>query len=535
MEIESRRVDHLGIVAGMIRKVGMIKLIDDLLGVDDQNEVTPGEAVASMIMNGLGVSNRVLTLSPQFYETKALDILLRPGIKPEHLNRYKLGRVLEKVADYGVEKFFTTVALKSCVEEKVELRTFSSDVTSYALSGAYDEEVDLEEVYVKHGYSKDHRPDLKQIVQELAVSHDGGVPVMVSVWPGNTSDVEVLRERTKKLLKLFADSDQTPCMIGDSKLYNEENIRQLNKIKFVTRVPSTIKRETQIVDQAIAEDDWQSIDDKYGICEYNLNLYGVNQRWIVVKSQPAFQRAEKTLSKAVKKEFEGVQKKLFHLQAKRFGCESDAIKAVNEIEKKLKFHKISDFQVVKHARSKKRGRPLPEDTYLEYQVNAVAKENEKKMQHELEHRSCFVLATNLLPSEYSSKEILELYKKQDLVEKGFRFLKDPSFFASSLYLKNQKRLQGLLVIMTLAILIYSLAQRYIRQKLALLNLTIPNQIKQPTSRPTLRLIFQIIEGINYIKVKMNGVEQVYIDGLTEIRRYILKLFFIEVQQIYQLA
>jgi transposase len=63
-------------------------------------------------------------------------------------------------------------------------------------------------------------------------------------------------------------------------------------------------------------------------------------------------------------------------------------------------------------------------------------------------------------------------------------LKDPLFFVSSLFVKKPCRIQGLLMVMTLALLVYAVAQRRLRRALAHQNATIPNQINQPTSRPT---------------------------------------------------
>ena len=106
MDFLVKRLDHLGIVAGVANELGFIKMIDELLDADKQNEVTPGEAVQAMIINGLGYTNRPTTLTPQFFETKPLDILIRPDLKSEQLNRFKLGRVLDQIYEYGCENFF---------------------------------------------------------------------------------------------------------------------------------------------------------------------------------------------------------------------------------------------------------------------------------------------------------------------------------------------------------------------------------------------------------------------------------------------
>ena len=126
------------------------------------------------------------------------------------------------------------------------------------------------------------------------------------------------------------------------------------------------------------------------------------------------------------------------------------------------------------------------------------------------------------------------YKGQANVEGGFRFLKDPLFFVSSFFVKKPCRIQGLLMVMTLALLVYSVAQRRLRQELARQNETIPNQINQPTSRPTLRWVFQVLEGIERVRVRVEGKVRELITGLNAVKIKILRLFGEQVCQIYQL-
>ena len=90
------------------------------------------------------------------------------------------------------------------------------------------------------------------------------------------------------------------------------------------------------------------------------------------------------------------------------------------------------------------------------------------------------------------------------------------------------------MVMTLALLVYSVAQRRLRQALARQNETLPNQINQPTNRPTLRWVFQMLEGIE--RVRMQVADQVHemITGLTAVKIKILRLFGDQVCHAYQL-
>ena len=154
---------------------------------------------------------------------------------------------------------------------------------------------------------------------------------------------------------------------------------------------------------------------------------------------------------------------------------------------------------------------------------------------ELDQRSCFVLATNTSEQKLASADVIKEYKDQDCVEKGFAFMKAPSFFAEAFYIKSVARIQAMLVVMTLALLIYTVAQRRLRKWLSVNKKTIPHQIKKPTERPTLRWAFQIIEGINYVKVyAVSGQVQTVIQGLNDLKKLIISCFGEAVMKIYRI-
>jgi transposase len=90
----AERLDHLGIVAGVCREIGLATWLD---AQDEQTHerVGVGTATVAMILNGLGVSNRRLYLVPQFFATKAVERLLGPGITAEDRNDDCLGRTLD--------------------------------------------------------------------------------------------------------------------------------------------------------------------------------------------------------------------------------------------------------------------------------------------------------------------------------------------------------------------------------------------------------------------------------------------------------
>ena len=552
MDFKIKRIDHLGIIAGVMKDLDIVALTDSRLKNDKQADVTFGETLMAMILNGLGFANRVISLTPQFFSNKPLSLLIRPGIKKDQLNRHKIGRTLDRIASYGCETFFNEIALKICVAEKIDLRTRHNDTTTFSFEGAYDDQDEEAEIFITHGYSKAKRPDLKQIILEMCVSKDGGVPIIMKPWSGNTADNKIFKEHVKAMHKAACESNVGRILIADSKLYTKENINELGLSHFITRVPSTIKLGVEHVNIALKKDSWtkcptsknnkeQNLKDwdkkGYKFQSFDLKHYNTKMRWIVFHSQQAHNRAKKTLDKMVKKQEILLKKDLFHLKAQRYSCHDDARKAVDQTVKKYKYFFVEDVKINKVETYQTAGRPkktsLKQKAF--YQICTKINVNQDVFAHNLDHRSCFILATNIPKQDLTAANVLNEYKGQDCVEKGFAFMKAPSFFAEAFYIKSVKRIQALLVVMTLALLIYTVAQRRLRQWLAINKKTIPNQINKQIARPTLRWAFQLLEGIDYfINFAIAGPTQKIVTGITDLRRLILSAFGKTVMKIYDI-
>jgi transposase len=530
------RLDHLGVVASVIKDLGLIEMIDTRLGRHKEEEITTGEAVAGMILNGLGFSKRPLSLTPQFFNNKPLDLLFRPGVRSDLFNRFKLGRSLDAVYTYGCDLLFSEMALAVCTHEGIEQRFNHLDTTSFSLTGEYIPDSDEHAIAITHGYSKDHRPDLKQAVLELMVSQDGGVPLLSKSWDGNTSDIKVFQERAQALMETLKNSPTPRYLVADCKVYHEDNAANLQSLGFITRIPQTLKIVSQVIRQALERDTWQRLDEQTGYQRLELCHFGMEQRWLVVQSQAAAWRAEATLNKAQQREHEAIAQQLFHLQAQRFETSQLAQEALAGVSKKWKYHQVESSHLLEHKRYATKGRPTPKTPIkaIEWQLQARVRPDVKRLQQAKQYHACFVLGSNIEAEQLSDTEVIAGYKGQAQAEGGFRFLKDPLFFVSSLFVKKPSRIQGLLMVMTLGLLVYSVAQRRLRQELARQNATIPNQINQPTNRPTLRWVFQVLEGIERVRVRVEGHIQELITGLNAVKIKILRLFGEQVCHMYQL-
>ena len=100
--------------------------------------------------------------------------------------------------------------------------------------------------------------------------------------------------------------------------------------------------------------------------------------------------------------------------------------------------------------------------------------------------------------------MLNYYKGQQVVEHGFRFLKDKCFHVSEVYLKKEERIESLSMIMVLSLLIYSFAEWRLREKLRETGQSIPNQLNKPTQRPKMRWVFEIFMGVVQVAIVQDG-------------------------------
>jgi len=134
----------------------------------------------------------------------------------------------------------------------------------------------------------------------------------------------------------------------------------------------------------------------------------------------------------------------------------------------------------------------------------------------------------------SAAGMLENYTDQGVsVERGFRFLKDPLFFANTLFLKKPERIMALLMIMGLALLVYALAERKLRQALKEMKASLPNQLGRPTQTPTIRWVFQLFEGLDILLIRQNELVVVRkLLNLRPVQQQVIALLGPQVQKCY---
>jgi transposase len=166
----------------------------------------------------------------------------------------------------------------------------------------------------------------------------------------------------------------------------------------------------------------------------------------------------------------------------------------------------------------------------EYQINASIQLNEEVVKVERESLGRFILATNVITLD--SETILNHYKGQMLVEKGFRFLKDKSFRVAEVFLKSEKRIEALCMVMVLFLMIYSYTEWFMRKQLQEEKEIVLDQKKKPTAKPTMKWIFFKFREIKSCAIRFNGELMSSVHHLNDELRKILKLLGLEYEKFY---
>jgi transposase len=516
-QIDVQDLDHLGIIAGIVDDIGIVEIIDRELGKHPHEKVSAGQAVKAMILNCMGFLTSPLYLFSEFFAGKATEHLIGTGVTAEHLNESRLGRVMDQLYEYGITLMFVKIASEMTKKFGISTNHAHLDGTSIAVHGKYEtkkegegreEEESIVEsgepvaITITEGYSRDHRPDLKQFTWHLMTSEEEGIPLYMNVGDGNKRDQSAFPE-VIKAFRAEWEGEQPELYVMDAAFYSEANLQEFgNSMEWISRVPTTIKAAQELIENLSPEQFSEQYDKKgYRFCVVCSTYAGIKQQWVVVESLQRMEADLKTVAKRVEKALNEKEKALKSLMNKSLACEADALSTVAEFEKTLKYHKLNELQIVSQPHYLRRGRPNPEQqpTHNSWHIQAVLIENPVTVTAIQKQAGRFILATNSVDSEkWADSDILREYKGQQSTERGFRFLKDPLFFASSVFLKNSKRIMALAMLMTLALMVYTLGQRQLRLALAKVNASLPNQKGKPTARPTLRWILQCFLSVHLV-------------------------------------
>lgn len=548
-KVITQNLNHLGLIAGTIKELGIPERIDEILGekVQATKHVSVGECVSAMIINGLGLVNRAMYLVSSFFQNKPVGRLINPHVKAEFLNDDAMGNSLDIIADFDPTSFFANIAFPIGMNRKYRRRFARLDNTNFSLEGAYEGFGDSPEdapqmLKINYGHSKKHRPDLKQVTLSMMNSGAAGFPFWAEPLNGNASDKKTFHETIRKVQEFQKQIGDTEPFnwVADSALYSKNHLlKEVTSFLWITRVPETINEAKEIVRRPDSSFEWEELEGGYKVCALESKYGGIVQRWVLVSSQQAYKREVETLNKRIDKSRKTLKTALWHLSKDEFACEADARKRFDEVVKKYSFH-TATFAAKTVEKFNKRGRPLPDAKPQKIIVQVVESditENAEAVSKARMSKGRFILATNDLDTKrLPNSDVLREYKDLQKVERGFRFLKDPWFMLDKLFLKTPKRIAALMAVMSLCLMVYAVSEYELRETLRKSNNTLPNQLNKEIANPTIRWVFSLMDGIAVATIDPGGgpVETI-VANITKLSEKIIRLFGRTTEQIYDLS
>ena len=527
------------LVAAFCREIKLRDIIDEMVTWDPkQCCLSPGALIEALVINVL-VARKPLYRVEEFYRDMDLGVLFGEGVTADAFNDDALGRSLSKLAAAHPNRVYLALALSAIKVHEVDVGAVHADTTSISMAGEYDRE-ENPAIDITYGYSKDHRPDLKQFLYGLITTTDG-IPIFGELMDGNLSDKTWNQEVLERLETILPNGNNKHIYVADSALVTRGNLEIMHtqKIPFISRLPETFGIASELKEAAWSEARWQpigSLTDKKDAAVYRLQAFkrGLAEhdyRFVVVHSSSLDKRKEQSITAMVKSRRQELEESCAALAKRSFFCEADAKK---ELEIFLKEHATPLFEMKteikeEHIQKRRVGRPRKDEPVacqVQYRaVPSLVEVNEQFVKELKAKASTFVLITNIMNDrELSPAGVLREYKNQTAVELSFRFLKNP-VYADGIFIKNMDRVVAIGYVFLMALLIYSLLQRRVRQNLARETkpLVIPGQRK--SFSPTGAMLLEMLRPLSVITFKTDAghVRQVSENQMTEDIRRLLRL------------
>ncbi len=532
-DVEVKDVGNLALIAGAFDHFGLEDLIDLHIGkIGSHVKVNCGAIVKAMVCQILNVPYQSLNGTSEYFQNKPTDVLLgNKGITHETLNRATIARTLDTIYDYGCERLFLQCSAKVAAKMKINVTSAHIDSTSFHYDGMTHEE-EKSVIRLLLGYSRDHRPDLNQIITVMLCDELTKIPLYQKTVSGNVNDnksfYDVVRDNLPLVREQFKD---LRYLTGDSALCTGKILSDagMQNIYIVTRVPDKLAFVKEIYENTKLSE-MESIDPNDPECRTLGKWCGTQQiegntvKLLLINNQAMRSQKMQTIKKKAEKELATTEATLKKLSSKPCKCEPDAKKAIAELEKKLKYCILSDITYTNVEKAPHRGRMKEGETKVVVGVKVTANvsiDNERVTQA-LEKSLMFVIATTDLKREWTKAELLRIYRKQSTVESGWRMMKSKKIMVDALYLQLPSRISALMWLMTLALLIFAATEYEIRQVMEQKQLTIPTvDQRHREGRPTLMRLFQYIANSGIHLTIIRKIGSITISGLTQDLKQIL--------------
>ena len=557
VKLRSFAVGAMPIINRILQRMRLSEILSETLPPDDKKTRLPTHRALTLLIRNVLCSREPMYGVAQWAALYAPDLLNLFDNEVELLNDDRMGRGLDHLFNGLDADLIMKVVRHVIAEFNISLSEFHNDSTSLSFYGAYhgDDETrwvrGRKTLAITYGHSKDHRPDLKQVLYILTISEDGGVPMYFTAADGNTTD-DTTHKATWNLLRELVGHSEF-LYVADCKLATTENMKFIDRQggRFVTVLPRSRKENRQFRQRFEAKPEsirWTTlyqikktytirgkqvtevVDQLEACSDECISHEGFRLIWYrsTRKMELDRQRRAKQLDRAMRE--------LHQLRTRLQGPKTrfdERQKVQQELQKVLRKHKVEGLvdvdileEEVPRFKQTKRGRPTKNMTYtkttkLRFDLTwAINYDHQREL--ELQD-GIFPLISN--DKEMAAEGILRAYKRQPVIEKRFSQLKT-DFGVAPIFLKSVTRIHGLLAVYFFALMVQTLLERELRQ--AMQDADIQSLPIYPEGRlcrrPTTRKLIDFFAGIQRHEVRLKGQEPQYIvTQLTPEQKQILKL------------
>ncbi len=548
-ELDTQVLGALPVINAFIDRLGLVGLLEQHLpSADARLKLVPGTAI------GLVVRNLVLGRRPVYalgewaagFDPALLGLGAGEG---ELLNDDRVGRALARLFDADRASLLTALVLGAIAEFGIDVSQLHNDSTSIRFTGAYAEADGRARggkatAAITYGHSKDHRPDLKQLVWILTVSADGAVPIACRTVDGNTTDDLTHIATWDQLVALTGRADF--LYVADSKLATRANMDHIAARggRFVSVLPASRKEDRQFRDwitgnvpdwaEAIrrparrhddGEDLWEVVQAPWSSAEGHRVIWVRASAKIARDAEARRDRIARAIA-----DLDGLNQRLTSPK-RRIKTTVAVQQAAQAALVKTGAARWVSFQVTEtheeHYRQEKRGRPGKDTRYRKttricHRVGWMV--DEAQVAHDATSDGCFPLITN--DRDLTGAQVLIAYKYQPNLEKRHAHLKSTQHVAP-MFLRDPARIEALLACHFIAMLIQALIERQIRTAMAdhhLAELSLYPE-DRGCAAPTATRVLEIFDGLarHHLHDHTGAHLQTFQPALTDLQRQVLDL------------
>ena len=471
----------------VLDRLGFDSLVSSLLPEPDRRCLIEPAGAISVLVRNLCVGRRPLYGLAHWAAACAPDLLGLGEGQAVGLNDDKVGRALDTLFASDRASLLTELSLRVIRRYRIEVSELHNDSTSITLYGAYRQAAGKARAGVRppvpeRGYSKDHRGDLKQLVEILTVSADGAIPIAHRLVDGSTEDSTTHIETWDSLVAMVGTESFT--YIADCKLATRDNLDHIAAKggRFLTILPRS-RKEDEVGRRWIAgrDIDWQEIarapgkrkadpDEVYSAAESPTpSSEGHRIVWIrssdkrVHDALVRTERVERALSKlgALADKLGAGRSKMSSVTAVE-----DAATAVLAETGTAKWVRVDVSEVLEVShRQERRGRPGRETRYRRvehHRYSISVNVDADAVAYEAASDGCFPFITN---ERLTPAELLRMYKAQPRLERRHATFKGV-IEAAPLTLKSDSRIDALGLCLYVALLVHALVERELRTAMA---------------------------------------------------------------------